>query len=207
MEHLDRGFDYIALDLNTCKLFVFANGSFANNKDLSFQLGFLIFLANEMRGSSFFELAGNIVHWSSTKCKRITRSVLASEIYGMMNGVNTGIALAIILRLIIDQLRLPEILLIICTDFYSLYECIVKLGTTQEKRLMIDVIFLRQSYERRKITEIRWIHNQDNPANALTKAATNRAMERLMSSNKLNVRMEGYVKKARKKKDSAAPNV
>jgi hypothetical protein len=32
-------------------------------------------------------------------------------------------------------------------------------------------------------------------------------MERLVSSNKLNVRMEGYVEKARKKKDSAAPDV
>jgi hypothetical protein len=102
MKHLDRGLDYIALDLNICKLFVFADGSFANNKNLSSQLGFLILLANEMRGSSSFELAGNIVHWSSTKCKRITRSVLASEIYGIMNGVNTGIALAITLRLITD---------------------------------------------------------------------------------------------------------
>jgi hypothetical protein len=62
MEHLDRGLDYIALDLNICKLFVFANGSFANNKDLSSQLGFLIPFANEMRESSFFELAGNIIH-------------------------------------------------------------------------------------------------------------------------------------------------
>jgi hypothetical protein len=81
--------------------------------------------------------------------------VLASEIYGIMNGVNTGIALATTFRLIIDQLRLPEILLIICTNFYSLYECIIKLGITQEKRLMIDVMFLRQSYKRRKITEIK----------------------------------------------------
>jgi hypothetical protein len=133
--------------------------------------------------------------------------VLASEIYSIMNGVNTGIALAIILRLITDQLRLPEILLIICIDSYLLYECIVKLGTTQEKRLMIDIIFLRQSYKRRKITEIKWIHNQNNPADALTKAAANRAMERLISFNKLNVRIKGYVEKARKKKDSAAPDV
>jgi hypothetical protein len=133
--------------------------------------------------------------------------VLASEIYGIMNNVNTGIALAIILRLITDQLRLPEILLIICTDSYSLYECIVKLGITQKKRLIIDMMFFRQFYERRKITEIKWIHNQDNPANALTKAAANKAIKRLVSSNKLNVRMKGYVKKARKKKDSAAPNI
>jgi hypothetical protein len=58
MEHLNRGLDYIALDLNTYKLFIFANGSFANNKNLSSQLGFLILFANEMRESSFFELAG-----------------------------------------------------------------------------------------------------------------------------------------------------
>jgi hypothetical protein len=133
--------------------------------------------------------------------------VLASEIYSIINGVNIGIALAIILRLITDQLRLPEILLIICTNSYLLYECIVKLGTTQEKRLMIDIISFRQSYKRRKIIKIRWIHNQDNPADALTKAATNKAMERLISSNKLNVRMKGYVKRARKKKDSAAPDM
>jgi hypothetical protein len=32
-------------------------------------------------------------------------------------------------------------------------------------------------------------------------------MERLMSSNKLNVRIKGYVKRSRKEKDSAAPDV
>jgi hypothetical protein len=53
MEHLDRGLDYIALDLNICKFFIFANGSFANNKDLSFQLGFLILLANECVDRAF----------------------------------------------------------------------------------------------------------------------------------------------------------
>jgi hypothetical protein len=133
--------------------------------------------------------------------------VLASEIYGIINGINTGIALATILQLITDQLRLPEILRIICTNFYSLYKCIVKLGTTQEKRLIIDVIFLRQFYKRKKIIEIRWIHNQDNPADALTKAATNRAIKRLVSSNKLNVRMKGYVERSRKKEDSAVSDV
>ena len=35
------------------------------------------------------------------------------------------------------QIKLP---LVVCTDLKSVYECLVKLGTTQEKRLMIDVI-------------------------------------------------------------------
>ncbi|CAL3965917.1 unnamed protein product [Diplocarpon coronariae] len=46
-------------------------------------------------------------------------------------------------------------ILIICTDSYSLYECLVKLRTTKEKRLIIDIIALRQSYNSRELAEIR----------------------------------------------------
>jgi hypothetical protein len=34
----------------------------------------------------------NIVHWSSVKCKRVTRSVLASELYAMAHGFDIGTA-------------------------------------------------------------------------------------------------------------------
>jgi hypothetical protein len=46
-----------------------------------------------------------------------------------------------------EILHLP-VPLVICTDSFSLYKCITKLGTTQEKRLMIDIMSLRESYER-----------------------------------------------------------
>ena len=36
LDHLDRGLTYISLDMSTVKLFVFVDGSFANNKDFSF---------------------------------------------------------------------------------------------------------------------------------------------------------------------------
>lgn len=32
-----------------------------------------------------------------------------------------------------------KISLIICIDSFSLYECLIKLGTTKEKRLMIEI--------------------------------------------------------------------
>ena len=35
LEYLDRGLTYISLDMPTTKLFVFIDGSFANNKDFS----------------------------------------------------------------------------------------------------------------------------------------------------------------------------
>ncbi len=45
--------------------------------------------------------------------------------------------------------------LVLCTNSKSLYDCLVKLGTTQEKRLMVNVLCLRQSYERREIAEVK----------------------------------------------------
>jgi hypothetical protein len=71
----------------------------------------------------------------------------------------------------------------------------MKLGTTQEKRLIIDILALRQSYERKKIAEIRWIYNRDNPADALTKAIANSSLKQLVSINKLVVRMKEHVEK------------
>ncbi|KAM4058783.1 polyprotein [Hirsutella rhossiliensis] len=118
MDHQLRGLTYKPIDLATAKLMVFTDGSFANNKDLSSQLGFVITLVNETNHKEKqFEISGNIVHWSSTKCKRVTRSVLASEIY-------------------------------------------------------------------------------DNPADAMTKASPNRALERFIDTNSLTIRVEGYVQRS-----------
>ena len=195
MEHLNRGLKYIRLDLETAKIFVFVDGSFANNKDLSSQLGYEIILANETMKSDEFAINGNLVHWSSTKSKRVTRSVLASEIYGMVGGVDMAIAIGTTLQMITDQLTLPTIPIIVCTDSYSLYECLVKLGTTKEKRLMIDIMALRQSYECRELFEIRWINGHDNPADAMTKSNPNKALEQFIETNTLRVRIEGWVQR------------
>ncbi|EKD20667.1 polyprotein [Drepanopeziza brunnea f. sp. 'multigermtubi' MB_m1] len=147
---------YVPIDLRLAKLFVFVDSSFANNKDLSSQLGYVIILRNETRTTEeTFNVTSNVVHYSSTKSKRVTKSVLASEILGMVARIDIAIALNTTLDQITEQLSLPKILIVVATDSYSLYECLVKLGTTKEKRLMIDVIALRQSYERKEIAEIR----------------------------------------------------
>ena len=113
----------------------------------------------------------------------MTRSVLASEIYGMVAGIDMTFAIGSTLKMITEQLGLPAIPTIVCTDSYSLYECLVKLGTTKEKRLMIDIMALRQSYERRELFEIRWINGMDNPADAMTKATPNKSLETFVNTN------------------------
>jgi hypothetical protein len=71
----------------------------------------------------------------------------------------------------------------------------VKLGTTKEKRLMIDIMAIRQSYERRELSEIRWINGNDNPADAMTKGNPVKALQSLVDTNELVVRVEGWVQR------------
>jgi hypothetical protein len=84
----------------------------------------------------------------------VTRSVLALEIYGIVAGVNIAIVINRTIGIIAKQLQLSHTLIIVYTDSYLLYKCLVKLGTTKEKRLMINIMALRQSYKRRELTEI-----------------------------------------------------
>ena len=123
----------------------------------------------------------NILHWSSTKCKRVTRSVLASELYGMVHDFDMGASV----KATIDRTLGIELPLVVYTDSKSLYECLVKLGTTQEKRLMIDVMCLRQAYERREIAKVKWIKGNSNPADSMTKAKPSSALTQLLDTNTL----------------------
>ena len=72
----------------------------------------------------------------------------------MVRGVNIAIAINNTIQIITKQLDFPQTLIVLCTDSYLLYKCLVKLGTIKEKRLMIDIIALWQSYEHKDITKI-----------------------------------------------------
>ena len=65
----------------------------------------------------------------------------------MVHGFDVGAVLKSTIECVLAQ----SVPMILCTDSKSLYDCLVKLGTTQEKRLMVDIMCLRQSYERREI--------------------------------------------------------
>jgi hypothetical protein len=68
--------------------------------------------------------------------------VLASEIYGIIKSVDIAIIINIRIKIITEQLGFLQTLIIVCTNLYLLYKCLVKLSTTQEKRLIIDIIAL-----------------------------------------------------------------
>ena len=49
-----------------------------------------------------FTIKGNVIHWSSTKSKRVTRSVLTSEIYGIVRGIDIAFAITLTLKMITE---------------------------------------------------------------------------------------------------------
>ncbi len=79
------------------------------------------------------------------------RSVLAAELYAMVHGFDVGS----VLKATLTKMLGNPIPLILVTDSKSLYDCLIRLSIIVEKRLMINVMALRQSYERREITEVR----------------------------------------------------
>jgi uncharacterized membrane protein len=68
----------------------------------------------------------NIFHWLFIKCKRVTRSVLASKLYVIAYGFNISASI----KFIINKALGINLLLVLYIDSKLLYNCLIKLGTT-----------------------------------------------------------------------------
>ncbi|KAI0996165.1 hypothetical protein K3495_g12015 [Podosphaera aphanis] len=178
------GLRFVQLDQRSLRLVTFTYSSFANNADMTSQIGYVIVIADAKNRA-------NILHWQSVKFRRVTRSVLASELYAM----SLGFDVAATIRSSLNQILSYQIPLSICVDSKSLYDCLVKLGTTHEKRLMVDLLAIRQSYERREIAEILWIKGSKNPADAMTKEKACDALQIMVDTNRLDMELDGWVER------------
>ncbi len=94
IDHPTRGLRFVQLDLTFLKLVIFRDASFANNHDISSQIGFVITLVDSSNKP-------NIIHWLSMKCKRVTKSVLAFQLYAMVYGFDVGAVLKSIIESIL----------------------------------------------------------------------------------------------------------
>jgi hypothetical protein len=111
----------------------------------------------------------------------------------MSLGFDAATTIKATLDQILSKRRTTPIPLTIFTDSKSLYDCLIKLGTTNEKRLIIDLMYLRQSYQRREITEVVWIKGEENAADAMTKKKCCNALKNMVDTNKLTITTNGWV--------------
>jgi hypothetical protein len=60
---------------------------------------------------------------------------------------------------------------------------------------MIDVMTLRQFYERRKITEMIWIHDINNSVDSMIKTKSSTALKTMIDINQINLNITEWVKR------------
>jgi hypothetical protein len=173
-------------------LMIFTDAAFVNTSNLHSQIDYVVCLINDDHKT-------NVIHWSFIKCKRVIRSVLATELYVMTNDFDVDSVIKSTIERILKLINLLS--LILCTNSKFLYECLVKLDIISEKRLMIDLMCLRQSYERRKIAEIRWIDDNINSADAMTKLKSCLALIKLIDTNIIDVKTIEWIDRTMKRSD------
>jgi hypothetical protein len=66
----------------------------------------LIVFTDELFADNTINMHGNLIHWSSAKCKRGIRSVFCSETYSMFHGFDLSIALTTTSKMTIDRQNL-----------------------------------------------------------------------------------------------------
>ena len=191
---VDLGLKYVPLDPTTVRIATFVDGSFADNLDLTSQLGFVMTLMDK-------DDKANIIHYASTKSKRVVRSVLAAELYALAIGYDNGVSIKPTMTNILGR----NVALVLYTDSRSLYDALTTLNPTTEKRLLIDLAVVRQAYERREISEVCWIPTEQNPADGLTKEKPNRALETLMKENRLRLTPNAWIDRDGTQSGSQSP--
>lgn len=142
------------------KIVLMSDASFPNAKGSKSELGFVILLLYGKRNA-------NIVHYSSRKCRRVTRSVGTVDLHDLVEGFDADF---VIKEMITDILG-REAGIDTYVDSNTVLDVISKDRVTTEKVLLIYVHALRQSYKRGAIDQIAWIPGVVNAADAMTKHA------------------------------------
>ena len=165
------------LDLDSLRVVGFSDASFANNHDLTSQVGHIIFLADKN---------DNVmpIYFKSYKARRVTRSAMASEVIAFADMFDIAVALAADLTTMLG-LQIPVQLL---TDSKCLFDVISKGIRTSEKRIMIDITAARNAFKSTVISDIGLVRSADNIADGLTKDMQQASLRSMMSTGKFDIR-------------------
>jgi hypothetical protein len=55
---------------------------------------------------------------------------------------------------------------------------------------MIDVMCMREAYERREIAQVKWIDGKSNPVDSMTKSKPTNALKNLLETNKIDLKVQ-----------------
>jgi hypothetical protein len=170
------------LDRESLRLVVYADASFHNCSDNASQLGYIIVLADASDTCA-------VLHFSSHKSKRVTRSTMAAETLAFVDAFDN----AFILRHELSRMMGTNIPILMMTDSRALFDVITRARYTTERRLMVDIAAAREAYKERTMSNIGLIRSEFNPADGLTKVSPNDALLKLLTTSSIDHPIEQFV--------------
>lgn len=96
------------------------------------------------------EGSATIIHYGSIKSRRVTRNVLATELFAVTHGFDVSLTIILTVKDIFGK----RVAMKFYTYSRSLFDSVTNINSRTGKRLLIDHLILRQSYERREITKV-----------------------------------------------------
>lgn len=84
----------------------------------------------------------------------MTKSILVFGIYDMVNRFNLRFVMKQMVATIYKTINWAKVPFILSIDSYLLYKYLIYLGITSKKRLIIDIMTLKQLYRTKNIDEI-----------------------------------------------------
>lgn len=169
----DLGLTYGPLSRETLHLRAYSDASFANNDDLSSQLGYIVMLCDGDNNC-------HVLSYSSKKARRVVRSIMAGEVYAFADAFDT----AFILKHDLERIYHQHLPLVMLTDSKQMFDVITRASHTTEKRLMIDVAAAREAYNRHEISNVGLVQSEHNIADGLTKPGQCAALSAMMKTAK-----------------------
>jgi hypothetical protein len=86
-----------------------------------------------------------------------------------------------------------EVPIIVYTDSLSLFDVLTKYTVPREKRLMIDVMAIKNAYKNCELDTIASIRTQYNPADVLTKIMKSDVLSNVIKNSQLSHPVERWI--------------
>ena len=144
-----------------------ADASHKSKNELFSVAGHVILLVNAKTN------AATVLHWTSRKIERVVSSSLAAETLSLQKlSSNMYFVTSLLKEMCGSQIQKMKGLAL--TDNQDLFACIHNLKSCDDKRLLSDVINIRQAiHEDKTIMEVRYVPREEMIADCLTKSTKN----------------------------------
>lgn len=179
-----KGILFSKVDMATASIRVYTDAGHNTNPDLTSQLGIFVLVVDK-------SLRCNILHWSSNKCARHTKSMISAETNAFADGYDIGVSFKILFQDMLSR----ELNFYLFTDCKSIFDIITKYRRTKELQLMYEIADIRRAYESIEICNIAWIRSEYNIADCLTREAKNEILQQVMATGYIQHPIEEWISK------------